>query len=112
MNWLTVDEFGRIFEVNTYGPYYFARALVRSWLGLPVDVDPLSLTNAVPTAKKLGKQILFISSISGLVAMKPQRQAAYNASKGALTMLSKVSGLEATLMAEFGRRMGAYGHQC
>lgn len=38
----------------------------------------------------LQKQILFVSSISGLVAMYPQRQASYNASKGGLTMLAKV----------------------
>lgn len=82
-----VDEFKRIFEVNTYGAYYVARGLARSWLDLPVTVGE---PTPAGTKKDLGKQILFISSISGLVAMYPQRQAAYNASKGALTMLSKV----------------------
>ncbi|ODO05045.1 hypothetical protein I350_05658 [Cryptococcus amylolentus CBS 6273] len=61
-----------IFAVNTYHPYYLSRALVRSWLHLPIP-----------------KQILFISSISALVAMNPQRQTAYNASKGAVTMMAK-----------------------
>jgi sorbose reductase len=81
-----------MFEVNTFGAYYFARALARSWMGLPVGVDDTSVSGAagIRPPTKLGKQILFISSISGLVAMHPQRQTAYNASKGALTMLSKV----------------------
>jgi NAD(P)-dependent dehydrogenase (short-subunit alcohol dehydrogenase family) len=80
-----------MFAVNTLGPFYFSRAVVRSWLDLPVavsgggQVDVTKIKNA-----KLDKQILFISSISGLVAMSPQRQAAYNASKGGLTMLAKV----------------------
>jgi sorbose reductase len=37
-----------------------------------------------------GKQVLFVSSISGLVAMSPQNQSAYNGSKAALTMMAKV----------------------
>lgn len=80
-----------MFAVNTLGPFYFSRAVVRSWLDLPVavsgggEVDVTKIKDA-----KLDKQILFISSISGLVAMSPQRQAAYNASKGGLTMLAKV----------------------
>ena len=86
-----------MFAVNTLGPFFFARAVARSWLDLPVALsgsdsasgDSLDLTKIKD--KKLDKQILFISSISGLVAMSPQRQAAYNASKGGLTMLAKVS---------------------
>lgn len=85
---LTADEFKRIFDVNVHGCYYFARALSRSWLDLPVTVS--STLSNLGEPRQLGKQILFISSISGLVAMYPQHQAAYNASKGALTMLSKV----------------------
>lgn len=94
-------DFQRIFSVNTFGPYYLARALVRAWLGLPVGVDvaagaasdstpdstPDSTDISAPRA--LGKQILFVSSISALVAMAPQQQAAYNASKGAVTMLAR-----------------------
>lgn len=72
---LTSDEFKQVFEVNTFGGFYFARALARSWI-------------AAKATK--GKQILFVSSISGLIVNTPQRQAAYNASKGAVTMLSKV----------------------
>lgn len=87
----TDDEFKHVFEVNTFGPYYFARALVRSWLGQPITVTSSTSDSLdVPSMKaNLGKQILFVSSISGLVAMTPQRQTAYNASKGALTMMSK-----------------------
>jgi NAD(P)-dependent dehydrogenase (short-subunit alcohol dehydrogenase family) len=86
-------EFQNIFNVNVNGPFYLARALVRSWLSVPVPVDPSTPSTLDITSLKganLGKQILFVSSISALVAMTPQRQAAYNASKGAVTMLSKV----------------------
>lgn len=91
---LTIDteDIQNMFAVNTLGPFYFSRALVRSWLDLPISVgsgDSLDITKI--KNKKLDKQILFISSISGIVAMSPQRQAAYNASKGGLTMLAKVS---------------------
>lgn len=86
------EDFQSIFAVNTFGPYYLSRALVRSWLGLPVSVssvsDPIDVANAKNV--NLKKQILFVSSISALVAMNPQRQTAYNASKGAVTMLAKV----------------------
>jgi sorbose reductase len=98
------DEFNNIMAVNTSGPYYLARSLVRSWLDLPIALPAATSASSghstattldVPNMKNvnLNKQILFVSSISGLVAMAPQRQAAYNASKGALTMLSKVSPL-------------------
>lgn len=86
----TPDDFKRLFEVNTFGPYYLSRALVRSWLDLPIGVDPSAAQPDIKSIdRKLGKQILIVSSISGLVAMSPQRQAAYNASKAAVTMLSK-----------------------
>lgn len=87
----TDDEFKRIFEVNTFGPFYLARALMRSWLDLPIPLSSSSSTELdIPSTNlDLSKQILFVSSISGQVAMSPQRQTAYNASKGALTMMSK-----------------------
>ncbi|AFR99088.1 cytoplasmic protein [Cryptococcus neoformans C23] len=87
----TDEDFQSIFAVNTFGPYYLSRALVRSWLGLPVSVNSVSDPIDVANAKNvnLKKQILFVSSISALVAMNPQRQTAYNASKGAVTMLAK-----------------------
>lgn len=84
------EDFKHIFDVNTFGPFYVARTLVRSWLNLPLSAS-IEHARVQAPAQKLGKQILFVSSISGLVAMSPQKQSAYNASKGALTMLSKVS---------------------
>ncbi|KAK8870090.1 hypothetical protein IAR55_000660 [Kwoniella newhampshirensis] len=92
----TDEDFTNIFAVNTFGPFYLARALVRSWLDLPIPVSGEPSQPLEVWGKKginLNKQILFVSSISGLVAMNPQRQTAYNASKGAVTMLSKWSHL-------------------
>lgn len=92
---LPLAELQNIFAVNAFGPFYTARALIRSWLDLSTAVDPDSYT-ALSQLKERGrvlqgKQILFVSSISGLVAMSPQNQAAYNASKAALTMMAKVN---------------------
>lgn len=65
---------------------------MRSWLDQPLvpgTGEKLDLRNM--KGVNLDKQILMVSSISGIVAMSPQRQTAYNTSKGALTMMSKVS---------------------
>jgi sorbose reductase len=87
-------ELQNIFAVNAFGPIYTARALVRSWLGLPIPIDSANHTALTEIKEKgrllQGKQVLFVSSISGLVAMSPQNQAAYNGSKAALTMMAKV----------------------
>lgn len=87
------DDIKNMFEVNTIGPFYLARALVRSWLSLSIDVSAPSDSIDVVNMKgaNLGKQLLFVSSVSGMAAMTPQRQTAYNASKGALTMMAKVA---------------------
>jgi NAD(P)-dependent dehydrogenase (short-subunit alcohol dehydrogenase family) len=91
-----VDQFDSIFRTNTTGPYYLSRALMRSWLGLPISLSSsssevnLTADDGQPKKNLKGKQILFVSSISGLVAMTPQYQAAYNASKAGVTMLAKV----------------------
>ncbi|KAJ9115128.1 hypothetical protein QFC22_005458 [Naganishia vaughanmartiniae] len=97
-------ELQNMFAVNAFGPIYTARSLVRSWLDLPIPVPsseaeytPLSTFTqsdkkegvVVPSPRLKGKQLLFVSSISGLVAMSPQNQAAYNGSKAALTMMAK-----------------------
>jgi sorbose reductase len=87
----TSEDIEKMFAVNTLGPFYLSRSLARSWLDLPVSVGSGTVDVSELKGKKLDKQILFVSSISGLVAMSPQRQAAYNASKGGLTMLAKVS---------------------
>lgn len=88
----TDEDINRMFAVNTLGPFYFARQLARSWLDLPQDIpnDEDIRHEALQQSAKLDKQILFVSSVSGLVAMYPQRQTAYNASKAGLTMLAKV----------------------
>ncbi|ODN73132.1 hypothetical protein L202_07698 [Cryptococcus amylolentus CBS 6039] len=95
----TDADIQNIFAVNTYHPYYLSRALVRSWLHLPIPVSSSSSDSSSPSKEDLDipsikglnlkKQILFVSSISALVAMNPQRQTAYNASKGAVTMMAK-----------------------
>jgi len=84
----TDEDFKRIFDVNTFGPFYLARALTRSWMSLPISADKSASSTDSP--KNLAKQIFFVSSVSGIVAMTPQKQTAYNASKAALTMLAKV----------------------
>ncbi|KIR58180.1 cytoplasmic protein [Cryptococcus bacillisporus CA1873] len=38
----TDEDFQSIFAVNTFGSYYLSRALIRSWLGLPVSVNSAS----------------------------------------------------------------------
>lgn len=78
----TDEDFRKVFEVNAFGPFFTARELVRSWKETDINVDTHKLNEK--------KQILFVSSISGLVAMLPQKQSAYNASKAAVTMLAKV----------------------
>lgn len=79
-----------IFAVNTFGSYYLSRALTRSWLSLPVSVnsasDPIDIANMRDVDLK--EQILFASSTSALVAMSPQEQSAYNASKIPGTLLN------------------------
>ncbi|WVQ80309.1 hypothetical protein IAT38_002414 [Cryptococcus sp. DSM 104549] len=89
----TDDDLANIFGVNTFGPFYLARSLVRSWLDLPISLSSPGASSGTDVSQlkgvNLGKQILFVSSISALVAMSPQRQTAYNASKGAVTMMAK-----------------------
>ncbi|WVQ91974.1 hypothetical protein IAS59_005782 [Cryptococcus gattii] len=74
----TDEDFQSIFAVNTFGSYYLSRALIRSWLGLPVSANSASDPIDIASMRNvdLKKQILFVSSISALVAMSPQRQSA------------------------------------
>ena len=81
-----------MFATNFYAPIYLSRALVRHWLKLPASVSAESSESGLRDQKvDLGKKILFVSSISGIVAMTPQMQMSYNSSKAALTMAAKVS---------------------
>ncbi|SCV68534.1 BQ2448_655 [Microbotryum intermedium] len=73
---MTDKEFEDVFKVNTFGPYYLARAAYQSWF--PAG-------NEEPK----DKVILFVSSISGLITNTPQNQCAYNGSKAALTHLGR-----------------------
>ena len=85
----TPAELQHVMGVNLFAPIYLSRAFARHWLGLPTKVDPNAKAQMLDKAD-LKKKILFISSISGIVNMTPQRQVAYNASKGGLTMAAKV----------------------
>lgn len=88
----TDADFDRVLSVNTKGPFCFARQLARSWLDMPAEIAESETSDGPRQAKqpRLHKQILFVSSISGIVSMFPQSQCAYNASKAGLTMLAKV----------------------
>ncbi|WWC70451.1 uncharacterized protein I206_104402 [Kwoniella pini CBS 10737] len=91
----TVDmsdsELDWIMKTNLYAPITLCRGFVRHWLGMgasiksendpgkPLDIEKINLN----------KRILVVSSISGVVNMRPQRQMAYNVSKAGLTMACK-----------------------
>ncbi|ADV25346.1 cytoplasmic protein [Cryptococcus gattii E566] len=64
----TDEDFQSIFAVNTFGSYYLSRALIRSWLGLPVSANSASDPIDIASMRNvdLKKQILFVSSISAL----------------------------------------------
>ncbi|KAK4684803.1 hypothetical protein P7C73_g5362, partial [Tremellales sp. Uapishka_1] len=89
---MTDTELDTLMQTNLFAPYYLSRALMRHWLDLPT-ATPGSETDTTRGSRDkkvdLQKKILFVSSISGIVAMKPQAQSAYNASKAGLTMLAK-----------------------
>ncbi|WRT67710.1 uncharacterized protein IL334_004682 [Kwoniella shivajii] len=87
---MTDEELDKIMQINLFSPYYLSRAIVRHWLDLPIAISSESKERGKRDEKlNLGKKIIFISSISGLVAMTPQAQSAYNASKAGLTMFAK-----------------------
>lgn len=58
---MTDKEFEDVYRVNTFGPYYLARAAYRTWFPTP----------ETPAKDKV---ILFVSSISGLITNTPQNQ--------------------------------------
>ncbi|WVF69250.1 hypothetical protein IAT40_004026 [Kwoniella sp. CBS 6097] len=96
---MTDDELFKIMQVNLFAPFYLSRAAVREWLSLPPSLSANNNNNASNEKEergqrdteglKLGKKIIIVSSISGLVSMMPQAQCAYNASKAGVTMLAK-----------------------
>lgn len=85
---LMADDFKWVMDVNFSAPIYTSRAFVRHWLGLPSAVGE---TVPRPEPRALNKKIIYVSSISAIVNMTPQVQMAYNSSKAALTMATKVS---------------------
>ena len=64
----TDEEFKHIFDVNTFGPFYLARALTRSWRSLPISASDSGSSASSESPKNLKKQVFFVSSVSGLVA--------------------------------------------
>lgn len=78
-------------KCNLYAPITLSRGFVRHWLGMGAEVKSEQDPGRPVGKTALGKRILCVSSISGLVNMSPQRQVAYNASKAGLTMACRVS---------------------
>ncbi|EDN93444.1 hypothetical protein SS1G_09310 [Sclerotinia sclerotiorum 1980 UF-70] len=66
------DKWKRMMDVNLNGSFLFAREAGKYWI-----------------EKKSKGSLILISSMSSMICVKPQKQAAYNASKGAVSMLGK-----------------------
>lgn len=65
-------DFKRMIDVNLTGTFLFARTAGRWWIDNKVD-----------------GRVLVVSSMSGSIVNRPQKQSAYNASKAASTQLMK-----------------------
>lgn len=81
------DEWDHVFAINTAGAFRSCRAEGRAMI-----------------AQGSGGAIVNIASMSGIVVNRPQRQAAYNASKAAVAMMTKSLAVE---WAEFGIRVNS-----
>ncbi|KAF7959425.1 hypothetical protein EAE96_001043 [Botrytis aclada] len=66
------DKWKRMVDINLNGSFLFARAAGKYWI-----------------EKKSKGSLILISSMSSMICVRPQKQAAYNASKGAVSMLGK-----------------------
>ncbi|KAJ8067866.1 hypothetical protein OCU04_003455 [Sclerotinia nivalis] len=66
------DKWKRMMDINLNGSFLFAREAGKYWI-----------------EKKSKGSLILISSMSSMICVKPQKQAAYNASKGAVSMLGK-----------------------
>ncbi|KAF7896688.1 uncharacterized protein EAF01_009091 [Botrytis porri] len=66
------DKWKRMVDINLNGSFLFAREAGKYWI-----------------EKKSKGSLILISSMSSMICVRPQKQAAYNASKGAVSMLGK-----------------------
>ena len=74
---VTPEQWRRVFDVNTHGSFWCVREAARAMI----------------TAGKPGS-IVLIGSMSGDIANYPQAQTAYNASKGAVHVMTKCLAVE------------------
>ncbi|WP_292836747.1 SDR family oxidoreductase [Microbacterium sp.] len=81
---LPAREWSRVFDVNTTGTFWCAREAIRNMAG--------------------SGSVVAVGSMSGDIANAPQRQVAYNASKGAVHLVVKSLAVE---FAEQGIRVNA-----
>ncbi|ESZ91738.1 hypothetical protein SBOR_7889 [Sclerotinia borealis F-4128] len=66
------DRWKRMMDINLNGSFLFAREAGKYWI-----------------EKKSKGSLILVSSMSSMICIRPQKQAAYNASKGAVSMLGK-----------------------
>lgn len=74
---VTPEQWGRVFDVNVNGSFWCMREAARTMIG-----------------RGRPGSLVFIGSMSGDVANFPQGQSAYNASKGAIHVLTKCLAVE------------------
>ncbi|KAL7411876.1 hypothetical protein BDY24DRAFT_395161 [Mrakia frigida] len=83
----TDEDVEGIFGLNTFGPMYLMREAVKGWFGEGGEGKEVGWRKEKGGLE--GKVAVVVSSVSGHVAMSPQKQAAYNASKAAVTAFTK-----------------------
>jgi len=67
-----LDRWKRMMDINLNGSFFFARSAGKYWLD-----------------NKIRGNLILVSSMSSKVCVRPQKQAAYNASKGAVSQLGR-----------------------
>ncbi|KAM3071753.1 hypothetical protein ACMFMG_009620 [Clarireedia jacksonii] len=80
-----LDRWKHMMDVNLNGTFLFAREAGKYWI-----------------EQKAKGSLILISSMSAHICVRPQKQAAYNASKGAVSMMGKSLATEASTSAFFG----------
>lgn len=66
------DRWQKMMDVNLNGSFLFAREAGKYWL-----------------EKQVKGNLILVSSMSSIICVRPQKQAAYNASKGAVSLLGR-----------------------